>query len=102
MTNQSGFGFRNRNVNAYGFLLAGRTTGSELPGVYAEIESKVRRYITTKSILSAVTGLLVWIVLELFGLQSGNPELVAQGIMAVNAVEERISFILAQEYAAIG
>ena len=50
------------------FLLAGRTTGSALPGVYAEIESKIRRYITTKLILSAVTGLLVWIVLALFGL----------------------------------
>lgn len=51
------------------FLLAGRNPYLVRAGVYAEIEAKVRRYIATKTVLSAVTGLLVWIILEFFGLK---------------------------------
>lgn len=51
------------------FLLAGRNPFLVREGVYAEIESKVRRYIATKTVLCTVTGLLVWIILELYGLR---------------------------------
>lgn len=51
------------------FLLAGRNPFLVRSGVYAEIESKVRRYIATQTVLSAVTGLIVWLVLEMYGLR---------------------------------
>jgi len=51
------------------FLLAGRNPHAVRAGIYADVESKVRTYITTKFVLSAVTGLAVWIVLALFGLK---------------------------------
>ncbi len=50
------------------FLLAGRDPHLIRSGIYAEIESKVRSYIGTKFVLSTVTGLLVWVILALFGL----------------------------------
>jgi AI-2 transport protein TqsA len=54
------------------FLLAGRNPHVVQSGIYAEIESKARRYITTKFVLSATTGLLVWVILELFGLKMAS------------------------------
>ncbi len=51
------------------FLLAGRNPNKSLPAIYTEIDVKVRRYVVTKFTISAVTGLLVWLVLLLFGLK---------------------------------
>ena len=51
------------------FLLAGRDPHVVRTGIYAEIEAKIRMYITTKFVLSAVTGILVWAVLAMFGLK---------------------------------
>ncbi len=50
------------------FLLAGRRSPPTSSGVYAEIESAIRRYITTKTLISAATGILVWLILWAFGL----------------------------------
>jgi AI-2 transport protein TqsA len=50
------------------FLLAGRSSKVIRSGIYAEIDSKIRRYLGTKLVISAITGLLVWIILTLFGL----------------------------------
>jgi len=50
------------------FLLAGRDPHLIRSGIYAEIEAKVRSYIGTKFVLSAATGLLVWVILAAFGL----------------------------------
>ena len=51
------------------FLLVGRTSANASTGIYAEIESTIRRYIATKLAISTVTGLLVWGILAMFGLQ---------------------------------
>jgi AI-2 transport protein TqsA len=51
------------------FLLAGRNSQQVRSGIYAEIECAVRRYIFTKFAISAVTGILVWIILSLLGLR---------------------------------
>ncbi len=50
------------------FLLAGRNPHLVRRGIYAEIEAKVRSYIATKFTICAVTGILVWAILTLFGL----------------------------------
>ena len=50
------------------FLLAGRREGAVRHPVYREIESAVRNYLTTKFVISLVTGILVWLILWLFGL----------------------------------
>jgi len=51
------------------FLLAGRDPRAIRQGVYAEIDQQIRSYIATKVLLSALTGVLVWITLVVFGLQ---------------------------------
>jgi AI-2 transport protein TqsA len=51
------------------FLLAGRNSYRKPAGLYKEIETAVRRYIVTKFAISAVTGLLVWLILDLLGLR---------------------------------
>ena len=51
------------------FLLVGRNPNVVRAGIYGTIDSKIRRYIATKTVLSAITGLLVWITLALFGLE---------------------------------
>jgi AI-2 transport protein TqsA len=51
------------------FLLAGRNPHVASSGVYADIDQKIRRYIGTKVLISALTGVLVWGTLELFGLK---------------------------------
>ena len=51
------------------FLLVGRTSADRSTGIYAEIESTIRRYIATKMAISTVTGLLVWAILAMFGLR---------------------------------
>ncbi|HBO44394.1 MAG TPA: hypothetical protein DD670_10770 [Planctomycetaceae bacterium] len=50
------------------FMLAGRKSPPKTAGVYAEIESAIRRYSLTKFVISAVTGILVGGILWLFGL----------------------------------
>lgn len=50
------------------FLLIGRQADRELPRLYAEIDAKIRRYIVTKVVISASTGLLVGVILWSFGL----------------------------------
>ncbi|MHC4528605.1 MAG: AI-2E family transporter [Planctomycetota bacterium] len=51
------------------FLLAGRNPHVVRSGVYADIDQKVRRYIATKTVVSTVTGLLVWATLAVTGLE---------------------------------
>lgn len=52
------------------FLLAGRNPQAVVKNViYFEIEQKIRSYISTKLIISLVTGVLVGITLSLFGLE---------------------------------
>jgi len=50
------------------FLIAGRNPNKVRKGVYGEIDSKVRRYIAIKTVLSLITAVAVWLVLRLFGL----------------------------------
>ncbi len=51
------------------FLLLGRDSRAVRPRIYREIESTIRSYITTKAAISAVTGILVWLILWGFGLR---------------------------------
>ena len=52
-----------------GFLLASRDPFVIRRSVYADIDTQVRRYIGTKLVISAVTGLLVWFVLSFLNLE---------------------------------
>jgi AI-2 transport protein TqsA len=54
------------------FLLAGRNSRHTRVGLHKEIEAAVRRYIVTKFAISAVTGLVVWLILDLFGLRMAS------------------------------
>jgi AI-2 transport protein TqsA len=51
------------------FLLLGRDSRAVRPRIYREIEGTIRSYITTKAAISAVTGILVWLILWGFGLR---------------------------------
>ena len=51
------------------FLLAGRNPRQAATGIYAEIEKTIRQYITTKSAISAVAGILVGLILWMIGLR---------------------------------
>ena len=51
------------------FLLAGRNPHTVRTGIYAEIESAIRGYITTKTAISAVAGVLVGTILWALGLR---------------------------------
>jgi AI-2 transport protein TqsA len=50
------------------YLLIGRHPNQLRTGIYAEIDSKVRRYIVVKVSTSAATGILTGVILALFGL----------------------------------
>lgn len=50
------------------FIVMGRDPYAEHSEIYANIVGKVRRYIGTKVVISLVTGLLVWLVLDRLGL----------------------------------
>jgi len=50
------------------YLLMGRRPPELRRGVYAEIDAKIRRYIVTKAAVSATTGILVGLILWMFGL----------------------------------
>jgi AI-2 transport protein TqsA len=52
-----------------GFLLAGRDSYAVRTGVYADIDTQIRRYLGTKFVISAITGLLVWLCLRMFHLE---------------------------------
>jgi len=51
------------------FLLAGRNPHVIRKGIYAEIDQKIRAYISTKVALSAFTGIVVWGILEYYELK---------------------------------
>ena len=51
------------------FLLAGRNPHQAWSGVYADVINKVRKYIITKTAISTVTGVLVWMTLAAFKLE---------------------------------
>jgi AI-2 transport protein TqsA len=50
------------------FLLLSRKPEGLNSGIYAEINSKIRKYLVTKFVISAATGVLVGSILALFGL----------------------------------
>jgi len=51
------------------FFLAGRTLNPDAqPGVWDEIESQIKRYVVTKVITSGATGVLVWLILSVLGI----------------------------------
>lgn len=54
------------------FMLAGRDPHVIRKGIYAQIDSKVRRYIVTKVAVSAVTAIIVYIILRVMGLQMAS------------------------------
>ncbi len=60
------------------FLLVGQSTSAAASGVWAEIETRVQRYIVIKAVVSALTGLLVGIVLRTLDV----PLAMAFGLMA--------------------
>jgi AI-2 transport protein TqsA len=51
------------------FLLIGRDSKSIKKDIYSDIEKQTRRYICTKTIISLITGALVWFILMLFDLK---------------------------------
>lgn len=51
------------------FLLLGRRPGRPRTEVYQEIDSKIRRFLVTKFTISAITGILVGLILWAFGLE---------------------------------
>ena len=50
------------------YLVSGRRAVEQRVGIYAEIHAKIQSYIVTKFVISATTGLLVGVILSLFGL----------------------------------
>ncbi len=49
------------------FLLAGKSSATESQdGIYSEMETGIKKYVTTKILLSALTGFLVFLILSLF------------------------------------
>lgn len=50
------------------YMVIGRRPNRLRRGIYAEIDFKIRRYVTIKSTVSAATGILVGVILSLFGL----------------------------------
>jgi len=50
------------------FLLAGRNPYAVRAGVYADMDSQIRRYIAIKIAVSALTGVLVWAILGILKL----------------------------------
>jgi hypothetical protein len=51
------------------FLLAGRNPYAEHSQIYKAVVHKIRRYLGTKVIISAVVGILIWASLSLIGLE---------------------------------
>jgi len=51
------------------FLLSGRNPRKVRSSMYRDIDQKIRRYIVTKLVVSAITGFLVWFTLSRFNLE---------------------------------
>jgi len=51
------------------FLLMGRQSQTPHSNIYSNIDRQIRRYVTIKTGVSLVTGVLVWAVLSAFGLE---------------------------------
>jgi len=51
------------------YLVAGHSPGERREGMYGEIDRKIRRYLAVKVMMSAVTGIIVALLLALFGLE---------------------------------
>jgi AI-2 transport protein TqsA len=51
------------------FLLVGRNRHRHATGIYGDIETTIRGYLTTKTVISAATGLLVGLILWRLGLR---------------------------------
>jgi len=51
------------------FLLIGRNPHAVRSGIYGEIDYRIRKYITTKTVISIITGVSVWVILSLFNLE---------------------------------
>lgn len=51
------------------FIVMGRNPNARRPKLYAEIEADVRRYLFIKTAVSVTTGICVWFILRLLGLQ---------------------------------
>jgi len=60
------------------YLVGGRRPAELRTGIYAEIHAKIQKYIVTKFVISATTGLLVGLILTMFGL----PLALVFGVMA--------------------
>jgi AI-2 transport protein TqsA len=54
------------------FLLIGRNPHAVRSGIYGEIDHRIRKYITTKTVISIITGVSVWIILSIFNLELAN------------------------------
>ncbi|MBN2064202.1 MAG: AI-2E family transporter [Sedimentisphaerales bacterium] len=77
------------------FLLAGRNPGAVRQGVLGEIDGQVRYYIYLKVISSLITGLLIWAILSVLGLQlAGVFALLAFLLNFIPAVGSLISTML--------
>jgi AI-2 transport protein TqsA len=51
------------------FLLLGRNPYSRHSQVYTDVVEKIRKYVGIKIVISAITGVLVWVTLTLIGLE---------------------------------
>ena len=51
------------------FLLAGKALSDDSPSLLREIEQSAQKYINTKVSLSALTGILTWLILTVFGIE---------------------------------
>lgn len=51
------------------FLLAGKALSDDSPSLLREIEHSVQKYVNTKLFLSALTGVLTWLILTIFGVE---------------------------------
>lgn len=51
------------------FMVIGRNPHITTSGVYGSIEQEIRRYLAIKTVLSIITGLLVWLILAVLNVQ---------------------------------
>ncbi len=51
------------------FMVIGRNPHVTTSGVYGSIEQEIRRYLAIKTVLSIITGLLVWLILAVLNVQ---------------------------------
>ncbi|MHC4840442.1 MAG: AI-2E family transporter [Planctomycetota bacterium] len=51
------------------FLLAGKALSDDSPSLLREVEQSAQKYVNTKFFLSALTGILTWLILIVFGVE---------------------------------